>query len=335
MGFLTNGILIAIIAHGLIGISLVWDKILLKSPETQNLISYIFWMGAISIFGIFLIFFGFHQPPWWVAGLSFGAGAFQMVAVFYYYLALKRGEASEALAVMGGFSPAATALIGWLLLGTFTDGGSLMGFLLLVIGGFAMFLTENVNFRRLLPPALLASASFGLVNVLQKIVFNQVNFVSGYVFFTLGTFAASMLLLVRRSWRREISESSGGAEFSGKFWYMVNRLMAGVGSFLTYYAISRDNPAIVDAISGVRYAIIFLGAYGITKWKPQWLEEEFEGAVLLGKIFATLLVVAGLVVVGLQSEEKAAPATVARAARLLQLPGKHPPSDGTARVPSK
>jgi drug/metabolite transporter (DMT)-like permease len=299
MHLLTNGIAIAILAHALIGISLIWDKILLKKPGTQNLVSYIFWMGAMSVFGLVLVFFGFRMPPLWVAGLSFGSGAFQMVAIFFYYQALKRGEASEALAVMGGFSPVATALIGWGLLGSLVGDADLIGFALLVGGGFAMFLTENMNYRRLLAPVLLASGAFGLVNVLQKVVFNHVNFVSGYVFFTLGTFAGAMFLLVRRSWRKQITENVGDARPSSKFWYMVNRLMSGVGSFLIYFAISRANPAIVDAISGVRYAIIFLGAYLITKWRPDWMEEKFRGAVLAGKTVATAMVVAGLVLVAL------------------------------------
>jgi hypothetical protein len=46
-----NGLLLATVAHLLIGISLVWDKVLLQKKETQNLIPYVFWLGAISIFG--------------------------------------------------------------------------------------------------------------------------------------------------------------------------------------------------------------------------------------------------------------------------------------------
>ena len=53
--FLKSGVLIALIAHGLIGISLIWDKVLLKQPETKNLVNYVFWLGAISIFGLVLI----------------------------------------------------------------------------------------------------------------------------------------------------------------------------------------------------------------------------------------------------------------------------------------
>ena len=51
MDFIKNGVFVALIGHGLIGLSLVWDKVLLKQPETRNLVSYVFWLGAISIFG--------------------------------------------------------------------------------------------------------------------------------------------------------------------------------------------------------------------------------------------------------------------------------------------
>jgi hypothetical protein len=80
--------------------------------------------------------------------------------------------------------------------------------------------------------------------------------------------------------------------------------VAGVGSFLIFLAISETSPALVEAITGLRYVIIFLGAYGITKMHSDWLREDFSGPVLLGKTAATALVVAGLVVLGLNSEEE-------------------------------
>jgi hypothetical protein len=74
--------------------------------------------------------------------------------------------------------------------------------------------------------------------------------------------------------------------------------MAGVGSFLVFYAISRTSPAIVDAVNGLRYVIIFLGTWLLTRFRPAWLMEEFRGWPLLTKAIATLLVIAGLVIVG-------------------------------------
>jgi len=269
-----NGLFIAILAQSLIGISLVWDKVLLRKPQNKDLAAYVFWLGFISIFGLFLIPFGFKFPGWGVAWLAFGAGAIHLGANYLYYAALKKGEASETLAMMGGFSPVFTALIGILLLDEPLGKGDLTGFVLMVAGGFVMFFSEKFALRRVLFWVISASATFGLTNVLQKVVFNDTNFVSGYVFFTLGTFAGALLLLVRPLWRRQIFKNSEEAPLRSKAWYMVNRFMAGVGSFLVFYAISLATPAVVDAITGVRYVLIFIGAYLLTKFRPSLLRER-------------------------------------------------------------
>jgi uncharacterized membrane protein len=153
--------------------------------------------------------------------------------------------------------------------------------------------------RTLLPPVLLASGLLGLVNVLEKVVYDRTNFVTGYVWFTIGTFAGAILLLVRSSWRKQIFSETGQDNPRNRFWYFVNRFVSGVGSFLIFFAISRAHPAIVDSISGVRYAIIFIGALLLTRFRPSWLSEDFRPAELVTKVAATCLVVAGLVLVGL------------------------------------
>jgi len=223
-----------------------------------------------------------------------------LIASYFYYSALKSGEASEELAAMGGFAPVATALIAAPLLHTTVE-GQLAGFTLMTLGGFVMFFAERQPLSKILPKVVMASVGFGLMNVLQKMAFNQTNFVSAYVFFTLGTFTGSMAMLIPPSWRRQIFAHSEEASPRSKFWYMFNRFMAGVGSFLAVYAVSRTSPAIVSAISGVRFVIIFLGAYAVTRLKPAWFREDFRRWVLFAKLTATCLVVAGLVLVGLHS----------------------------------
>lgn len=300
--FVRNGIFVAIIAHGLIGATLVWDKILLRQPETRNLISYVFWLGFISVFGLALAPFGFQLPKAPVVALAFGAGLLHMAAMFYYYAALQAGEASQTLAIMGGFSPVATALISIPLLRNPIGGRAVLtGFLLLVAGGFVMFISEKTDIGKVLPNVLLASVSYGLVNVLQKLAFDQTNFVSGYVVFTLGTFTGALALLIPRSWRRQIFQKREKRKPQNWFWYFLNRFLNGLGSFLVFYAISLTSPALVDAITGLRYVVIFGGSYALTVLRPQWLREEFRGAVLIGKTIATALVVAGLVLVGLHA----------------------------------
>lgn len=308
LAFLMNGIFVAIIAHGLIGISLIWDKVLLKNPGTKNLFSYVFWLGSLSIFGVLLLPFGYKSAPLTVIVGAFTVGVVHLVAVFFYYAALKYGEASETLAIMGGFSPVATMVIGFALLSQRMTGGELIGFALMTAGGFVMFSSEKARLKRLLPPMLLASGLMGLAEVGAKVVYNHTNFITGIVWFTLGTFAGAMVLLIPRSWRRQIFSESSKVNSRNRFWYFVNRFFAGVGSFLVVYAISLTYPAMVDAISGVRYAVIFVGALLLTRVKPQWLKENFRGWQLTTKIVATSLVVAGLALASISGGNKARPA---------------------------
>lgn len=300
MQIVLNGVLMAIVAHGLIGISLVWDKVLLQQPATKNLLAYVFWLGAISVFGLVLIGFGFTMPSPSLAAIGFVAGVIDLVASYFYYAALKAGEASEELAAMGGFAPVATALIAIPLL-DHPIGGQLAGFTVMTLGGFVMFFAEKQPLSRMLPLIVLASAGFGLTAVLQKIVFERTDFISGYVFFTLGTTIGAAAMLVPGSWRRQIFEESEQAPPRSRFWYMFNRFLAGLGSFLVVFAVSRTSPAIVSAISGVRYVIVFVGAYGVTKLKPHWFQEDFGTWPLTAKLVGTAFVVAGLVLVGLQT----------------------------------
>ena len=293
-----NGVLIAIVAHGLIGISLVWDKVLLRRKRMQNLASYVFWLGAISIFGLLLIPFGFHMPPAKYAALAVVAGFCDLLASWFYYAALKAGQASEEVAATGGFTPVATLLISIPLLGMRLD-GLVLDFALMTAGGFVMFFAEKMPLARTLPRVICAAVLFGLTGVLQKMAFNHAKFVSGYVFFTVGTFAGSMALLLRPAWRRQIFEHSEQAPPRSKAGYMLNRFVAGVGSFLVVYAVSRLTPSLVEAISGVRYVIVFLGAYAVTRWRPMWFREDFGRRAVLIKVLGTALVIAGLVLAGL------------------------------------
>ncbi len=296
----SNAVFVAIVAHGLIGISLVWDKILLRKPHMKDVVNYVFWLGAMSVFGCILAFFGMHLPPLGIIFLALGAGFIHLIANYYYYAALKSGEASQTLAIMGGFSPLATVLIGIPLLSKSLGGtGVKVGFALMVLGGFFMFFSEKINVKKIIPLVLMSSGLFGLTNVLQKVAFNASDFISAYVFFTIGTFGGALFFLVRKKWREEIFTNSEETPPSSRFWYFVNRFVSGVGSFLIFLAISQGSPAIVDAISGIRYAIIFIGAFLVTKYRPRWLCEEFHGWTLTAKAIATGFVIAGLIVVGL------------------------------------
>ncbi len=292
-----NGVLVAIVAHGLVGVSLVGGKVLLKRRGMKSVASYVFWLGAISIFGLLLVPFGFRMPPARVCALALTAGFSDLLSSWFYYVALKAGEASEEVVATGGFTPLATVLLSIPLLGVHRTG--MTGFVVMTAGGFIMFLAEKMPLREMLPCVLAAAVLFGLTDVLQKLAFNGVNFVSGYVFFTMGMFAGAVALLLRPAWRRQIYERTEQAPPRSKASYMLNRFVAGVGSFLVVYAMSRTSPSMVEAISGLRYVVVFVGAYAVTRWRPLWFHEDFTRRALLVKVLGTAMNVSGLVLAGL------------------------------------
>jgi|SRR5690242_16600937 len=299
MDIWSNGFFTGVVAHGLIGISLVWDKILLKQNRSKSVVNYVFWLGALSMFGSILAFFGMKLPSIGIILIAIGAGAVHLIGVFFYYWGLNLGEASQTLAIMGGFSPIATALIAWPLLHSNLSGLALWGFVLMTAGGFFMFFSEKVPVRKLLPVVVLSAAFFGLGNVMQKIAFdNTSGFVTAYVFYTIGTFGCALVFLVRKRWREDIFAQAEHAERKRKISYFSNRIMAGVGSLLIFLAISETHPAIVEAISGLRYVIVFVGAYLVTKFRPRWLAEDFTPWGITAKTIATALVVTGLFLSG-------------------------------------
>ena len=325
MDLWNSGFFIAVIAHGVIGISLVWDKILLKQNRSKSVVNYVFWLGAMSVFGSVLALFGMHLPSLGMILMAIGAGAVHLIGVFFYYWGLNLGEASQTLAIMGGFSPIATALIAWPLLDSNLTGLALWGFVLMTAGGFFMFFSEKLPMRKMFPVVVLSAAFFGLGNVMQKIAFdNTSGFVTAYVFYTIGTFGCALIFLVRKRWREDIFAQAEHAGRKKKISYFSNRVTAGVGSLLIFLAISKTHPAIVEAISGLRYVIVFAGAYGVTKLRPQWLSEDFTPWGMTAKTIATGLVVTGLFFSGFAGGQGGS--ATSGNPRLLPARGKTAPS---------
>lgn len=301
--WIRHGAFIAAVAQSLIGISLVWDKVLLREPRIGDLLNYVFWLGAISIFGLAVIPFGFSLPTVSVMLIAFLTGILDLIATYCYYAVLKAGEASGTIALMGGFSPLATILFAYVFLAQPLAKVYEAAFVILVIAGFIMFFAEHAHLSLafLAPRVTATSVLFGLENVLQKVAFDRSGFVSGFVFISLGTFCGSMFLLMRRSWRERIFRSSAGAPPRSQVNYFANRFVSGLGSFLVFYAISLTSPAIVDALSGLRYVIVFLGVLALTILKPAILSEDFRPWVFAAKLASTILVAIGLAMLAINS----------------------------------
>lgn len=287
-----NWLFIAVLAQIILGTSAVFDKFLLKRKFFDPLV-YAFWLGLLGIFALLILPFGFTILPLNTIIIAFISGALFVLAMLFLFYALDYSEASSTLPVIGGFSPVFTLVIGYFLLGSFLGLGELLAFFFLVLGGLILFLVEKKELRFLSFILIIASSLFfGLSNVLSKIVFGAGPFISGFIWIKIGGVIFVLLLLLFRPFRERIFSSSRQTEIKNHFLYFTNRVYAGLGSILVYFAIFLAHPAIVDATQSFKYIVIFFCAWIL-------LKERFQGKVLITKIIATFFIVLGILWLGL------------------------------------
>lgn len=285
-------LLVAILAQIVLGTSAVFDKFLLRRKFFDPLV-YTFWLGLLGIFALIILPFGFGLLSLNTIAIAIIAGALFVLAMLFLFYSLDYSEASATLPVIGGFSPVFTLIIGYFLMGSFLGFGELSAFFFLVLGGVVLFLVEKKELRFLSFIFITASAlSFGLSNVLSKIVFQAGPFVPGFVWIKIGGVIFVLFLLLRKSFRQRIFSSSRQAKTKYHFLYFANRAYAGAGSILVYFAISLAHPAIVDATQSLKYIVIFFCAWLL-------LKERFKGKILAGKIIATIFIAFGILWLGL------------------------------------
>jgi len=286
-----NWFVITVLAQIILGTSAVFDKFLLKRKFFDPLV-YTFWLGILGIFALLILPFG-SIPALNILIIAFIAGTFSVLAMLFLFYALDYSEASTSLPVIGGFSPIFTLIIGYFLLNSFLGLGDLIGFCFLILGGFVLFFIEKKELKFLsFIFILISSLLFGFSNVLSKVVFQAGPFISGFAWIKIGGVIFVLLLLLYKPFSLRIFSSSRQATTRNRFLYFANRIYAGAGSILVYFAISLTHPALVDASQSFKYVVIFLCAW-------IFLKEGFGRKILAGKIIATSLIILGILWLGL------------------------------------
>lgn len=288
-----NWLLIAIIAQVVLGTSAVFDKFLINR-RFFNPLAYTFWIGILGIFAAVLLPFGFQAVPINIIGVAFLAGAIFVLAIMFLFYGLEKSDASQVLPAVGGISPIFTLIIGYFILGAWLGAGDLTAFLFFILAASIFFAIEKKESRKIFFAFVVLSAFFfGLSNVLSKIVFSAGNFITGFFWIKIGGLVFVLLFLLSRKVRKNIFNSSRQSQRQHRFLYFSNRLYAGVGSVLVSFAVSLSySPALVDATQSLKFIVIFVFAWF-------FLKEKFKGKVFAGKIFATIFVSLGIILLAL------------------------------------
>ncbi len=286
----------ALIGYFLNSVVSLTDKFFLTQRATTNPVVYTFYVGILSIFALILAPFGlkwFGLNQFLTALL---AGALFLTALFYLFRALDVNEASRVFPIVGGLTPILILVLSFIFLNERLILKQIFAFFLLVSGGALITLKPSVKgvlikgIRFIGLAILFGAASL----VLTKYVFINQGFISGFIWTRIGIFLTALLFLIPERWREAII--MGGKESKGglSLFLVSNKALAGFASLFINFAVSQGSVSLVNALSGMQYAFLFVLAILLSKKFPFILKEKISGVIIGQKISAILLIGAGL-----------------------------------------
>lgn len=299
-------IIVTAIAYFLTAVNSVLDKYLLNRSIPEP-VTYAFYVGIFSIFTLALTPFGFHWPGLWQFIAAILTGAIFLLALIALYSALKADEASRIFAFVGGLSPVLIVVFSAVLFEKVLLKHEYYALLFLIAGSIlvsfrksrecGIFQLSKHRCIESMEMALFASVFFALYFVFAKYVFENQQFVSGFVWTRIGIFAAAVLLLLIPGNRRIIFDTTKKINVGAGGLFVFNKAMAGTATFAINYAIKTapsSATAIVNALEGIKYVFILILTYFLSKKMPSIIEEQTYVSALVQKISAIVLIFIGI-----------------------------------------
>ena len=188
-----NWIYLAIFSHFLFAIVFALDKVLVKKIVSP--LKYALIIGAFEGLAVFLIpFVNFVLPQNSIIFLAFLGSLCLSAGLYFYFKALLKNEASwVAPLLFGTLMPVATYIFSRIFLNEALTPFQLVAFILLLAGGFVISFSRQYKINSIF--YLVISAIFiSLGFIFLKIVFNNVNFISGYILSRLGGFLVAIIV---------------------------------------------------------------------------------------------------------------------------------------------
>ncbi len=288
---------IAILGYFLLAVANINDKFLI-SKHIKHSFVYVFFIGLLQIFAVAFIPFGFN--------LSYSAaqifmdlitGIFFIFALIFFYNALDSSEASRVIPLVGGATPIFIFIFSYFLLGERLSIRQMAALGLLVLGGVLITLSpekkKGVSWSDL-SWAIFSALAFAVVYTLSKYIYETQDFITGFVWMRMGAVIMAVVFLADRSRRQIIAKTLKYVKPKIKMYYLVNQIFGAVGFIFVNYAISLASVTLVNAVQGAQY-IFVLGIAGIiTKIDPKLLQENITKKVIIEKVVAVVIILAGL-----------------------------------------
>ena len=303
-------ILVAVTAYLILAVANLLDKFLVDNVLMSS--------KAYAFVACLLSTVLFLAGPWFLNcpglawfGFNLLVGAVFALALWFLYEALRRGEASRILVIIGGSTPIFSLILSLWLFKERLASGEWLGVLCLLVGTFIIallpqtrsFLTRVMHKLRLrqeiknggLVFAVFSALAFSLYFIGTKYAYGSQSFASAFIWTKLGAALFVLLFLVRRKDRQEIKASLGKKHpAKNKFLVVFNQLLGSAGFILQNYAVALGSVVLVNALQGVQYAFLLIISAGLALLAPKLLKETFSWRIVLQKLAAVMIIGLGL-----------------------------------------
>lgn len=292
---------IAIISYALNAGSLVTDKFLLSKKVTRPSVftMIICLMGIVSVI---LLPFGWQAPTAYELLLEIIAGILFAGGLLLMFVALDKGESSRVVPFLNGLQPIFLLPMAWLILDEKFSEQFLLAFILIVAGSVLITYGKGKAKKQAYAWAIVSAFLFAFSIALSKMAFNSAgSFITPFVMTRLGSviFASALIFWPKniKLLKEELKKPS-----EQNIWLVVAGQIAGALSSLLYnlaIAISVNATALINALQGMQYVFLLLIVAVMSKLYPKALNEKMTKKILIQKIIATALIIAGLAILAL------------------------------------
>ena len=244
---------LALIAYFINSIVFIIDKYLL-SGHIPKYHAYAFGVSILSLSAVFLIPFGVSWPGFTYFYTAVFSGAAFFIGLMFLYKSIKESDVSIAATQTGTMSAIFTYVFSITILKETLPLLNIFAFLFLILG---IFLLGKIE-KHILLSAVLAGLSFGISYVLLKLLFNHIGFIDGLFWTRMGFVGSAFLSLASPHVRREVRFSLEHAPSKSKFLFIFNKVLAGIGFIILYFAINLGSVSLVNALLGFQFLFTFI-----------------------------------------------------------------------------
>lgn len=275
------------------------EKFLLEK-ELDDSVVFLIFMAVVDLLFCIPLFLlhGFAGPSLAQILILLLAGALNTFYVLPYFQALKLEETSRVVPLFQ-FVPVFTLVLSSFFLGEKLNSHELLGFALILFGGF--FISVNKLDSKIFRPRkalwymILSSLMYAILAVCFKFVVVKTSVLTSFSYEILGSALGGFILFCIPFYaKRSISYIT---KLSKTFYFgiVLNVSLSILFEFFSAIALSLAPVALVMVISGIQPFIVLLFGIILSVWFPHIIKEDIKKSTITLKISALCMIFIGII----------------------------------------